>query len=103
MVDERFSAAAFTALGLNSPNARELADSLADEIQEELRVVIEDHLSKVIERLNMMGHSLKVESNTPGGISYRDDWEDASGYHCRLRVAFDSVISTGYPHLIEVP
>jgi hypothetical protein len=31
-------------------------------------------------------------------ISYRDDWEDDSGYHCKLRVAVDTVISTGYSH-----
>jgi|SRR3982750_4138832 hypothetical protein len=100
MIDERFSATAFDACGLDSKAAQELADLLADEIQQEMHQVIETHLSKIIERLNSMGHALKAEYPPfLGDFSYRDDWEDEAGYHCKLRVGFDTVVSTGYSHL----
>jgi hypothetical protein len=101
MVDERFSAKAFEKCGLDSQAARDLADLLADEIQQEVHEVIKERILGIVERLNKMGHDLKpLHLPVPGDISYRDDWEDDSGYHCKLRVAFDSVVSTGYAHLI---
>jgi hypothetical protein len=85
--------------GLNTKQSLELAYELGTEIQDELHAVITDHLLKIVERLNAMGHDLKLfDPPVPGDISYRDDWEDDSGYHCKLRVAVDTVISTGYSH-----
>jgi hypothetical protein len=99
MIDERFSASSFAAKGLNTKQSCELAYELGTEIQDELQAVITDHLLKIVERLNAMGHNLKLfDPRVPGDISYRDDWEDDSGYHCKLRVAVDTVISTGYSH-----
>lgn len=99
MIDDRFSAASFAAKGLNTKQSLELAYELRTEIQDELHTVITDHLFKIVERLNAMGHNLKTyEPPVPGDISYRDDWEDDSGYHCKLRVGVDTIISTGYSH-----
>ena len=100
MIDERFSASSFASCQLDSQAARELADSLAEEIQAEMHRVVFGHFSKIIENLNAMGHSLRPEFEAvPGDISYRDDWKDESGYHCKLRVALNTVVSTGYAHL----
>jgi hypothetical protein len=99
MIDERFSAASFAAKELNTKQSLELAYELETEIQDELHAVITDHLHKIVARLNAMGHNLKLfDPPAPGDISYRDDWEDDSGYHCKLRVAVDTIISTGYSH-----
>jgi hypothetical protein len=99
MIDDKFSAASFAAKGLNTKQSLELAYELGTEIQDELHAVITDHLLKIVGRLNAMGHNLKpYEPPVPGDISYRDDWEDDSGYHCKLRVAVGTVISTGYSH-----
>jgi hypothetical protein len=99
MIDDRFSAASFVATGLNTKQSRELAYELGNEIQEELHAVITERLLKIVGRLNAMGHDLKLyDPPVPGDISYRDDREDEAGYHCKLRVAVDTVISTGYSH-----
>lgn len=103
MIDERFSADCFTKCGLNTDVARKLADQLADEIQEEMHRVIREHFLKIIDRLNAMGHSLQeYEPIAPGYLAFRDDWEDETGYHCKLLVAFDSIVTTGYAHTIDI-
>lgn len=102
MVDERFSSESFDALGLDSEAAKELSELLADETLKEIHVVAESAFQKIIERLNKMGHNLKLEySAIPGDISYRDDWKDRSGYHCKLRLGLDIIVSAGYAHLIS--
>ncbi len=102
MVDERFSEAAFLACGLDTPAAKQLADQLADQIHAEMHPLIEAKVREIVERLNGMGHHLKLlEEPVPGYIGYRDDYEDEGGYHCRLRVAFDSIVSTGYAQMFD--
>ena len=100
MVDERFSSSSFESRGLDTEQARLLADQLADEIQREMQDVLEQRLSMIVKRLNQMGHNLRLEESASGEAAYRDDYEDQKGYHCRLRVALDLVVSTGYAHLI---
>ena len=102
MIDERFSAASFEARGLDTNAARELSDLLADKIQIEMHQVVQARFRELVERLTAMGHALKPEfPPAPGEISYRDDHEDEAGYHCRLRVGFDTVVSVGYAHLFK--
>ena len=99
MIDERFSAEVFAAKQLNTKQSLDLAHDLATEIQEELHSIIADHLHKIIVRLNAMGHKLTLyETPVPGDISYHDATQDESGYHCKLRVGVDTVVSTGYSH-----
>ena len=99
MLDERFSASAFSSCGIDTDEARALADLLAEEVQKEMQPALEGQFARIIERLNEMGHSLRPESIALGELSYRDDDEDDQGYHCKLRVALDLVVSTGYAHL----
>ncbi len=100
MIDSRFSAESFTAAGLDTPAAQELADLLAVETLKELQSVVELPLRHIIERLNQMGHNLTLEKPAADGdISYKDDCEEDSGYHCKLRLGVDIVVSTGYAHL----
>jgi hypothetical protein len=100
MIDERFSAAAFAARGLNTKQSLELAYELKDEIQAELHAVITDRLTEILQRLSEMGHDLKpCDPLVPAHLAYRDDEEDEAGYRCKLRVAVDTGISTGYSHL----
>ncbi len=107
MIDERFSSDAFTSRGLDTEAARELAESLADEVRVEMHQALEMHLRKIVERLNAMGHNLKAEASSPGDnsypgdVAYLDDWEDETGYHCKLRLGIYTVITTGYAHFIS--
>lgn len=99
MIDERFSAASFASCGIDSQEAQTLADLLAEEVQKEMQGVIEERFKAIIKRLNDMGHDLKPETISFGELTYRDDYDDDQGYHCKLRVALDLVVSTGYAHL----
>jgi hypothetical protein len=101
MIDERFSATAFERSGLDSESAKVLCDALEMEIQQLLHSIVSEKLNEIVEQLNTMGHRLRFyEPPRPGDIAYRDDWVDEQDeYHCRLRVACDTVISTGYAHL----
>lgn len=102
MIDEKFSAAKFAECGIDSEEAERLAKLLGDEIQVEMHNAIRVKLNEIIEQLNKMGHKLKPEyPPVPGDISFRDDWVDENGYHCKLRIGFDTVVSTGYSHLID--
>ncbi len=107
MIDEKFSLAAFSACGLNTEEANNLAISLAHEVYKEVHTNMREYLSEVVMRLNAMGHNLRVNSDFSGNIndsypddiSYRDDWKDETGYHCKLRVAINTVVSTGFAHM----
>jgi hypothetical protein len=103
MINERFSATKFAECGIDSANAKHLAELLEDEILQEIHEVIQTKFSEIIEYLNNMGHNLKLKDlAAPGDISFRDDWVDNDGYHCKLRVGIDVVVSTGYAHLINI-
>ena len=100
MIDERFSVTSFSERGLDSPAAQELANLLAREIQEEMHRIISANMRTIVQRLNAMGHALEPDQPpVPGDVSYRDEWEDEDGYHCKLRVGFDTIVSVGYAHL----
>lgn len=101
MVDQRFSSSAFASRGLDSEEAQQLADELEEEVQKEMQTVLEVKFGDIVDRLNRMGHNLKPERVALGELSYRDDDEDEKGYYCKLRVAVDLVVSTGYAHLIR--
>jgi len=101
MIDERFAAGKFKALGIDTPAAKKLTEELADEVNTELHEVVAAGAKDIVDRLNEMGHELKVEEFNLGSVSFRDDFEDDNGYHCRLRLAVDTVVSSGYAHLAE--
>ena len=100
-IDHRFSAAEFERRGLDSEDARILAVLLASRIQEEMHTTIQSCMEAIIDKLNSMGHDLKSYARpSPGHIAYRDDSVENEVYKCKLRVALDMNISTGYAHLI---
>jgi hypothetical protein len=100
MIDERFSKAEFDRRGLDSPGARALADQLSEEVLAELQPVLRNEMMRIVGKLNAMGHQLKpFYEEAPGEWAFRDDAEDETGYHCRLRLALDCVVSTGFAHL----
>ena len=99
MIDDRFSAATFEARGLDTAEAAELAAKLADVVAGIVHDAIRPVVAKVTLDLNGLGHSLKESGpHETGHIDYRDEWTDAEGYHARLRLAVDIVVSTGYAH-----
>jgi hypothetical protein len=100
-VDSRFSAQAFAEAELDSDEARKLADELSDEITNQLTEVMCSRLSEIVAQLNAMGHNLSVFDSSPGSVSYRDELRLGNHSSCRLRLAVDVVISTGYAHLLE--
>lgn len=99
MLDHRFSLAEFDRRGLDTEEAQQLAELLAEEVTKELQTAIEPVFRDIVLRLNEMGHQLKPEQVGLGEISYRDDYSDQRGYHCKLRLALDLILSAGYAHI----
>lgn len=103
MIDERFSAEAFISSGIDTEKAQKLADLLAEEVANELHQIVNAKVIEMVKKLNSMGHSLKPEYESKvGDISFRDDSFDDGKYQCKLRLSIDTVISTGYSHLIDL-
>jgi len=97
MIDERFALAEFEKNRGDKVALRALSDLLADEIYKELHPLIATAMKMIVDRLNSLGHNLRpYGADEEGHIAVRDDEEDASGYDCKLRVASDFTISTGY-------
>lgn len=97
MIDDRFASAEFEKERGDRSALRERADRLAEEITQELNHALLPALEAVIEKLNSLGHSLRpYDPREPGHIAFRDDLDDESGYDCKLRVAYDFTVSTGY-------
>jgi hypothetical protein len=102
MIDERYSAAAFEAAGVDTRQAAELAAALQQEVLTELETPIREHLLRIIDRLNGMGHDLHPYTPLVAGeLTFRDEagQEGTESYRCRLRLALDYLVSAGYAHL----
>lgn len=62
---------------------------------------------EIVNELNAMGHNLQLKSSKLGNASYPDevDYRDESAenehYSCKLRLAVDTIVSTGYAHLVN--
>jgi hypothetical protein len=82
---------------LDTEDLKILTQLLTSEIQREIHAVVKNRFEEIVDELNGMGHALKAYGEQQlCDLSYRDDWEDKSSYHCKLRVAFCSIISVGY-------
>jgi len=91
---QKYSKQQFDSLGRDTPAARQLADELQADVNEEIHTAVRPAFMKIIERLNAMGHNLTVyDPIVPGDITFRDEPEDGD---CYLRLACDVVISAGY-------
>lgn len=102
MIDSRFSSQAFAEAEIDSENARELADQLNADITRELTEFLSKKVEIIVAELNALGHNLQLNGGPrDGAISYRDDFSLGSRYVCRLRIAVDIDVSTGYAHLIN--
>ncbi len=89
----------FEAAGLNTKEARALADQLQDDVCAELHNVILPKFQEIVSRLNACGHNLTpYEQPRPGDIPYRD--QPAMG-QCLLRLACDTVVSVGFADTIS--
>jgi len=90
---EKYAKSHFELCGLDSPAARQLADELENDVAQEIHNSVLAAFLKVVEELNKRGHHLQpYDEISIGDISFRD--EPVEG-QCFLRLAFDSVISSG--------
>jgi hypothetical protein len=96
MINEGYAFSEFENKRTDKAALRALSDSLADEIRRELSHVIVTAMTAIVERLNRLGHHLRPYDADELGLAFRDDAEEESGYDCKLRVACDFTISTGY-------
>src|SRR5262245_32285419 len=97
---EKYSKERFKSLGLNSPAARRLADELQNDVNAEIHAVVLPVFLNIVERLNAQGNHLEMYDETHiGDITYRD--ESIAG-QCYLRLACDTVISSGYADTMTV-
>ena len=97
---EKYSKSQFASLGLDTPGARQLADELQDDVNEELHTAVLPAFLNVVERLNAQGHNLTAYDDIHAGdISFRDEPADGE---CYLRLGCDVVISAGYSDTMTV-
>ncbi|MBD2494278.1 hypothetical protein [Nostoc sp. FACHB-280] len=100
MIDERFSAQSFAECGLDTDEARELANLLADEILNELKLIIKPQLLQIINHLNNEGHNISLSEETKDYIAFCDHCLEPDNYY-KLKIDFDMIVATGYAHLIS--
>ncbi len=101
MIDEKFSAAAFSAAGYDTEQARNLSRELQNEIVLAVSESLALEMHKVIAELNSLGHALAPFGPQPAGeVHFRQcDPEGLNRY--RFLVAADLVISVGYPQTTD--
>lgn len=97
---ETYSKKQFESLGLNTPDARKLADQLQADVNEVVHEAVLPAFSNVIKRLNAEGHNLtNYDDIRAGAISFRDEPTEGQ---CHLRLVCDVVISAGYANAITL-
>ena len=95
----KYARSEFDRLGLDSPGAEALAQQLQEEVTGELHQLILPVFERIITRLNSAGHNLTIYGDaTPGDVAFRDQ---TGPDECRLRLAYDIVVSAGYGHLFR--
>ncbi len=101
MIDERFTAAAFRALGRGTPEASRLADALREAIAEECVPELRAAGARVASRLRALGHDVAETAlehyGGAFGITYVDASVGPEREHHLLRFNLDLTVSSGYP------
>jgi hypothetical protein len=96
---KKYSKQAFENCGLNTLEARKLADELENDVKQEIHMIVLDELRKIIDALNAQGHNLTVYGEIKiGDIPFRDESKDGQ---CNLRLGCDVVISAGYSDAVD--
>ncbi|MBH8575062.1 hypothetical protein I8752_18975 [Nostocaceae cyanobacterium CENA369] len=98
MIDERFSEQSFVKCGLDTDEARELSNLLAEEILKELKLLINSQLLEIIHCLNQLGHNIALYEEKKDYIGFCDNCLNIDNYY-KLKIDFDIIIATGYAHL----
>ena len=95
---EKYSKAAFEACGLNSEAARKLSDQLQEDVNAKIHAVVFAAFERIVAGLSARGHELRPYGEIrPGEVSF---WDKTDHGDCKLRVAYDVVISAGYAHTV---
>ena len=100
MIDERFSAKNFEKCGWKTKESRLLANELTQEIQKELHEVLKSAFSDIIQRLNVLGHDLKLYDEEPANYHYRE-YSSTDRANYKMLVALDTVVTVGYPETTD--
>jgi hypothetical protein len=97
VIDSRFSAQAFAAIASDNAALHAQMRLLEKEIQQEIHEVLKIKMEQIIVSLNELGHHLKPYGEQDlTDFTYRDDWENETGYNCRLRISFVATASVVY-------
>ena len=93
---KKYSKEQFESRGRDSEAARQLADELQADVNEQIHAAVLPVFLDIVERLNSMGHQLtEYDPTIPGDITFRDEPTDSD---CYLRLASTVVVSAGYGH-----
>ena len=101
MIPERFSKREFDARGRGSDDAKQLAGELAEAMSRELQGALESAVQQLVDRLNEVGHDLKVESIDLGNVGYGDYSEAGPTRNYNLQFAADLHVGCGYPDFAD--
>ena len=95
----KYSKESFNILSNDTQATKKLANSLQDDVLEELNKEILKAFEKVASKLNEEGHKMEpFVENSIGEYEYREI--DKNG-NCSLRLACDVIISSGYKDIIK--
>lgn len=101
MIDEKFSASAFSAAGFGTKQARNLSRELQDEIVLALSESLAIEMRSVVARLNMLGHRLEPFGPQPAGEVHFRELDPDGKLRYQFLVAADLTISVGYPQTTD--
>ena len=93
MIDTKYSAKNF--IKADRTEVNNLASNLQEDVQNILHTHSQKLLLTIVEELNEMGHNLDVYDEDAGEISFRDTANQING-ECLLRIALDTIVSSGY-------
>jgi hypothetical protein len=94
----KYSKNIFLKRGLNSIDARRLADELQSDVLDEMQSRLLENFKEIVSNLNLVGHDLQPDEINLGDIAFKD--RDQNG-KCYLRLGCDLIISAGFAHVIE--
>ncbi|NEZ65248.1 hypothetical protein D0962_21130 [Leptolyngbyaceae cyanobacterium CCMR0082] len=102
VLDNRFSSAEFSKLGLNSKISRKRADLLSKEIEQRISKKIRSKVQAIVCQLNSVGHSISFCEEDNNCYMYEQNVDSPDAKEIKgLRIAVDYMVSTGYSHLVD--
>jgi hypothetical protein len=102
VVNDRYSSQKFIDLGLDTEESQKLAELLEQDVQEQLKAVMQPEIEALVSELNEAGHQLKLYESTQECIAYYDsNKKKINNREFSLGIMVDFCAFVGYSHLVS--